>query len=247
MSVFSITASQLACSPTTFPAHAFKLKKTYISSSTFLGTKLPKIPLKLTSATYKYQQAATVCLFGGKGKAGNENEASPWKALENAVGNFKKDQSIEDLLKQQIQKQEYYDDGGSGGKPPGGGGGDGGGGGSGVPEDESLSGMWDEFVQVILGTLGFVFLYFYIIEGEEITVIVKDFLKFVFKRQKSIRLRRLMDQWKRFFQKMKEKPEYDPYWLEREIFNTNTVYDSPLKYKLVLHALESLESRSDDE
>lgn len=85
------------------------------------------------------------------------HQASPWKALEKAMGNLKKEQSVEDVLKQQIQKQEYYDDRGNGGKPPVGG--DGGGGdGFGESEDESLSGMLDEFMQVILATIGFVFL-----------------------------------------------------------------------------------------
>lgn len=83
-------------------------------------------------------------------------QGSPWKALENAMGNFKKDQSIEDVLKQQIQKQEYYGDGDPPGKPPGGGGG--GGGGFGEAEDEGFSEMLDEFTQVILATLGFIFL-----------------------------------------------------------------------------------------
>lgn len=69
------------------------------------------------------------------------------------MGNLKKEQSVEDVLKQQIQKQEYYDDGGNGGKTPGGGGE-----GFGESEDESLSGMLDELVQVILATIGFVFL-----------------------------------------------------------------------------------------
>lgn len=84
-------------------------------------------------------------------------QGTPWKALENAMGNFKKDQSIEDVLKQQIQKQEYFDDGGTPGKPPGRGGG-GGGGGFGEADDEGFSEMWDEFTQVMLATLGFVFL-----------------------------------------------------------------------------------------
>ncbi|KAI3456026.1 hypothetical protein Pfo_012689 [Paulownia fortunei] len=241
MSCIHISACQLACSPSALPAQAFQLNKASTCPSTYLGTKFPKISLKLTSATSRYQQAATVCLFGGEGKSENGNEASPWKALEKAMGNFKKDRSIEDVLKQQIQKQEYYDDGGSGGKRPGGGGGDGDG--YGEAEDEGLSGMWDEFVQVILATLGFVFLYVYIIEGEEITVLAKDFMKFLFRRQKSIRLSRLMNQWKRFFERMKEKEEFDPYWLEREILNTPTWYDSPAKYKWIIKALES---RSDE-
>lgn len=70
--------------------------------------------------------------------------------------NLKKDQSIEDVLKQQIQKREYYDD--AGGKPPRGGGGGGSGDGFGEADEEGLSGIWDEFVQVILATFGIIFL-----------------------------------------------------------------------------------------
>ncbi|KAK6124091.1 hypothetical protein DH2020_042176 [Rehmannia glutinosa] len=246
MSCIHITACQLACSPSAFPAKAFQLNTASICPSTYLGTVFPKSSLKLASATSRYQQAAIVCLFGGKGKSETENEASPWKSLEKAVGNFKKEQSIEDVLKQQIQKQEYYDDGGSGGKRPGGGGGgDGDGFGEAEDEGEGLSGIWDEIVQVVMATVGFIFLYIYIIEGEEITVIARDFLRFLFKRQKSIRLRRLMNQWSRFFQRMKEKEEFDPYWLEREIINTPTCFDHPAKYKWLIRALD--ESGSNDE
>ena len=66
-----------------------------------------------------------------------------------------KGQSIEDLLRQQIQKGEYCDNGGSGAKPPRGGGGGGGPGGS---EDGHFAGMSDETLQVILATIGFMFL-----------------------------------------------------------------------------------------
>ena len=70
--------------------------------------------------------------------------------------NFGKEQSAEDVLRQQMQKQEYIDDGGSGGSGPGGG--SGGSGGNGESEDESLSGILDELLQVILAAIGFVFL-----------------------------------------------------------------------------------------
>lgn len=73
------------------------------------------------------------------------------------MGNFKEDQSIEEVLRQQIEKKEYFDDGSSGGKPPRGNGGSGGDG-SGGSEDEGVDGVVDETIQVILATLGFIVL-----------------------------------------------------------------------------------------
>ncbi|KAJ8543720.1 hypothetical protein K7X08_025338 [Anisodus acutangulus] len=207
-------------------------------SSTYLGTKLLKISRKAKVGVSKQQLCRTVCLFGGKGKASNDNEASPWKALEKAMGNLKKEQSVEDLLKQQIEKQEYYDSGDGGGDRPGGGGG-GGSDGSGEPDEEGIPGILDEIGQVVLATMGFIFLYIYIIEGEEITVFTKDILKFIFLRQKSIRLGRTIAKWESYFRSLTEKKEEDPYWLESEILNTTTWYDGPAKYRHVLRRLQS--------
>lgn len=87
MSCIHITACQLSSSPSAFPARAFQLSKvstcpsTYLGtkfSKVYLGTKFPKVSLKLTSATSRYQRAATVCLFGGKGKSENGNEVTEW-------------------------------------------------------------------------------------------------------------------------------------------------------------------------
>lgn len=73
------------------------------------------------------------------------------------MGNLGKGQSIEDVLRQQIQKQEFYD--GDGGKsPPRRGGGGRGEGGSGESGDEGVSGIIDETVQVVLATIGFILL-----------------------------------------------------------------------------------------
>lgn len=71
------------------------------------------------------------------------------------MGNFK-GQSVEDMLRQQIEKQEFYD-GGSGKNPPRGGGG-GSGDGFGGSDDEGLAGIMDETLQVILATMGFILL-----------------------------------------------------------------------------------------
>ncbi|KAL0352866.1 UNVERIFIED_CONTAM: hypothetical protein Sangu_0867900 [Sesamum angustifolium] len=242
MSCIHTAAYQLARSPSAFPVQAFQLNRTSLSTSTYLGTKLPKISLKLTPTTTRHQRAGVVCLFGGKGKSENGNETSPWKALEKAVDNFKKDTSIEDVLRQQIEKQEYYDDGGNDGKRPGGGGGDGDG--DYESKDDDFSGMRDEFLQVFFATMAFIFVYIYIIDAEEVTVLAKDLTRYLFRRQQSIRLRRLMNRWKRFFERMKKREVFDdPYWLEREILNTPTWYDSPAKYRLIAKAY--LNSRSD--
>ena len=75
------------------------------------------------------------------------------KVMENFKG-----QSVEDMLRKQIENQEFYD-GGSGKNPPrGGGGGGGGGGGDEGSEDEGLRGIMDETLQVVLATIGFIFL-----------------------------------------------------------------------------------------
>lgn len=91
------------------------------------------------------------------------------------------------------------------------------------------------------------FQYIYIIDGADITVLARDYIKFLFGGQKSYRLKRAMYQWKKFFQTLTEKQEDDdPYWLEREIINTPTWYDSPVKYRRLKAYLESLESKSSD-
>lgn len=75
------------------------------------------------------------------------------------MGNLKKERSIEDVLRQQIEKKEFYED--KDGGTRGGGGSSGSGGGadrSSGSEDEGSAGIIDETLQVILATLGFIFL-----------------------------------------------------------------------------------------
>lgn len=197
----------------------------------------------------KCRQGITLCKLGGQDKSVGDNEGSPWKAIENAIGNFGKQQSVEDLLRQQIEKQEFFD-GGSGKNPPRGGGGNGGGGGgdgSEGSEDEGLSGIFDETVQVILATIGFIFLYVYIINGEELARLAKDYIKFLFGGSKSVRLRRAMYKWKRFFEMLTEKKEYDKQWLEKAIITTPTWYDSPDKYRRMLSPYVKSDNDYDDD
>ncbi|KAL6189213.1 hypothetical protein ACLB2K_040603 [Fragaria x ananassa] len=199
------------------------------------------------------QHSLPVCLLGGKGKNGSDNEGSPWKSLEKAMGTLKKESSIEDVLRQQIEKNEFYEDKDSGtrGGGSGGGGNSGGGGGgadpSGGSEDEGFAGIIDETLQVILATIGFIFLYVYIIDGEEWTRLAKDYLKYLFSGSESVRLRRAMYKWGRFYQKLTEKKVYDKYWLEKAIISTPTWWDSPAKYRYIHESIRShLESDSDE-
>ncbi|KAG5243322.1 glycine-rich family protein [Salix suchowensis] len=176
----------------------------------------------------KYRNGSAVCLLGGEDKSEKDNQGLAWNPLEKAMGSFK-GQSIEDVLRQQIEKTEFYD-GGSGENPPRGGGGDGG---SGESEDEGFVGIINETMQVILATIGFIFLYVYIISGEELSRLGNDYLKFLFGKGKSVRLKRAMNK----FQSWNEKKEEDPFWLEREIINSRTWFDSPEKYKEIFRSV----------
>ncbi|KAL2331007.1 hypothetical protein Fmac_018588 [Flemingia macrophylla] len=179
-----------------------------------------------------------ICLAGREGKMGNDDENSPWKSIEQAIGKFK-GQSIKEVLRRQIEKGEYYDSGGGGVKPPGGGGNSGSGGGSpdgsGESEEESPSGMWEENLQVILATLGFIFLYIYILTGEELLKLVRDYIKYLFSGSESVRLKNAMYELGILYGSiMAKKEEEEEYWLEKAILGTPTWFHDPADYREAL-------------
>lgn len=86
--------------------------------------------------------------------------------------------------------------------------------------------------------------YIYIINGEEMTRLVKDYIKYLLGGSKSVRLKRSMYQWGRLYQKLTEKKQYDEYWLEKAILNTPTWWDHPDKYaRTVMAYIESQNER----
>ncbi|XP_068635534.1 uncharacterized protein [Aristolochia californica] len=176
-----------------------------------------------------YQRCNPVCLFGGKGKQGNENEPNLWKSLEKAMGGLKQDLTVQDVLREQIQSAEFGDDGGYGDVPGGGGRG----GGDGPGEDEGLAGIFDELLQVVLAIIGFIFVYIYIIRGEELTRLAKDYIRYLFGAAKSVRLRRAMYVWGRFCKRMTRKKEVKQDWLEHAIRTTPTWWYNPRVYRRV--------------
>ncbi|XP_010526416.1 PREDICTED: uncharacterized protein LOC104803988 [Tarenaya hassleriana] len=202
----------------------------------------PLLNHRRRSPSGKQRQGTTVCLLGGKDKSDGSDEISPWKAIENAMGK----KSVEDLLREQMQKKEYYD-GGSSNNPPRGGGGNGSNGGRGSEgsgEDGGVKGIVDETVQVVLATLGFIFLYVYIISGEELFRLVRDYIKYLVGGTKSVRLTRAMDGWRRFLDQMSPQRVYNEYWLEKAIVSTPTWYDGPDKYRDIMSSY--VDSNSDD-
>ncbi|CAH9055213.1 unnamed protein product [Cuscuta epithymum] len=215
------------------------------SSTIYLTARLPKLSLNVVAGTSTSTQSGPVCLFGGRTKSGNVDEGIPKEVVGNFMGSLK-EQSIEDVLRQQIKKKEFYDDGGSG---KGGFGGRGGGGGkdgkdgSGGSEGENISDMFDEVMQAVLATLGFIFLYIYILEGEDINRYTKDIIKVMFGGKKSLRLQRLAEKWKRTLKKMSETKKMNPYWLEHAIMKTQTWYDSPAIYKKLYNDITGASSR----
>lgn len=206
-------------------------------------------PLLSHRRSGKWKQSSAVCLFGGgKDKSnGGGDEISPWKAIEKAMGK----KSVEDMLREQIQKKDFYDtESGGGNVPPRGGGGGGGNGGerpegSGGEEDGGVAGIAEETLQVVLATLGFIFLYTYIINWEELIKLARDYFRFLSGKPKTVRLTRALDGWNRFMATMSKPKEYDEYWLEKAIINTPTWYDSPEKYKQVLKAY--VDSKTDEQ
>lgn len=85
--------------------------------------------------------------------------------------------------------------------------------------------------------------YVYIITGEELARLAKDYIKYLFGGNQSNRLRRAMYKWGRFYKKLMEKKKYDKFWLEKSIINTPTWWDSPEKYR---HLFRTLSSNSDE-
>ncbi|CAI8605507.1 unnamed protein product [Vicia faba] len=166
---------------------------------------------------------------GGKGIMGNNDEDSPWKSLSNAMDKFK-GQSIEEVLRKQIQKGEVFDNGGSGLKPPGGGGD--GGGGDGSPD--GTGGFEDEDYdtrQVILASGALISLYIYLIRGKELQSLFLDFLKYLVGRGQSNRLQRAMVKLGKLYRSIKLKKVTDEYFLEKAILSTPTWWYDPNDFR----------------
>ncbi|MED6107006.1 hypothetical protein PIB30_009854 [Stylosanthes scabra] len=161
------------------------------------------------------QKPLHVCLAGGQGMMENNQDGS-WSSFDKTMEQFK-GKSLEDLFRQQIQK------GGNGGKPPHGGGGGGGGsnlGGSG----DGRFGMSDETLQVILATIGFLFVYICVIDGMELAKLARDGVNYMITGKQSIRLKRTIYKWTRRYKMLTRQQEADKRKSENKTTSSNTDY-----------------------
>ena len=162
----------------------------------------------------KSRKPLHVCLAGGKGMMDNSEDAQR-KSLEEAMKN----------LQEKIKKGEYG--GGSGSKPPGGRGGGGGSGGS----EEGDAGMSDETLQIVFATIGFIFVYIYVINGVELTKLTRDLIRYLLGGTQSVRLKRASYKWVRFYRKITGQKEVDENELEQapKRWNIADIYRNILK------------------
>lgn len=167
---------------------------------------------------------------GGKGMSENSDENSPWQSITNAMDRFK-GQSIEEVLRKQIQKGEYLDNGGSGVKPPGGGGGGGGGGGSPVGPGGSDDEQSYDTRQTIFACGALLFLYIYLINGKELLRTIFDFLRFIVGLGQTNRIKKIMVTLGKLYRSTKQRKITDEHFLEKAILNTPTWWYDPEDFR----------------
>ncbi|CAL9135278.1 unnamed protein product [Musa textilis] len=197
---------------------------TYLYASPSVEFCQHKVFPRLIHNARKSGRCAPVYASGRKGDSRSENEPFSWETLKKAVGgfSFRRELTVQDMLRERAQERQFDGNGGDG-ISGGGGGGDG----SGGPEDEGFAGQFDELVQVIMAVIVVVLLYVLMISGEEVTRLVRDYIKYLFGAKPSVRLTRAMKKWRKFYRSVARKGVVREDWLEREIVLTPTWWHKP--------------------
>lgn len=92
-----------------------------------------------------------------------------------------------------------------------------------------------------------VFQYIYILTGEELTKLARDYIKYLFGGSQSVRLKTAMVKWGQIYRSMTTKKEVDEFWLERAIMNTPTWWYDPEDLREALRNSYEYGSDSDDD
>ncbi|CAN0927102.1 hypothetical protein LINGRAHAP2_LOCUS35691 [Linum grandiflorum] len=154
-----------------------------------------------------------------------EKSTDGFKSFEKATDGFKQ-KSVEELFQKQIRTRKLLA-GGGGKNPPGGNGGRGTGGGG----DEGSFGVSNEALQVILATIGFIFMYVYLLHGLEMNRLAKDYVKFLLTGTKSARMKRLIWKWESFLQFLLDTKESYKSRLLRQMVNVASRFSGVAKYR----------------
>ncbi|XP_010912785.1 uncharacterized protein [Elaeis guineensis] len=196
-----------------------------------------KVYPRLVYSAPTSKRCEPVCAFGAKGSSKSQDDAFSMESLKKAMEGVKQEKSLQDMLKQQMQDWKFGGGGGKGNPPRGGGGGGSDGDGEGAPQDESSAETFDEIVQVVLATIGFMLVYIYMIRGEELALLARDYIKYLFGAKETMRLKRAMDKWHKFWENITRKEVVSEGWLARAIVTTPTWWHKP---KQLARLVESL-------
>ncbi|RWW18564.1 hypothetical protein BHE74_00033371 [Ensete ventricosum] len=137
---------------------------------------------------------ASVHAFGKNGDSKSENEPFSLESPKEATGNFRRELTVQDLLREWMKGRQFGGNGGDGNSF----GGDGDR--SGGPETVGSAGQSDELFQVIMATIGVIFLYTLITSGEELIRLARDYIKYLLGAKASARLIHTMEKWRKFFE-----------------------------------------------
>lgn len=85
--------------------------------------------------------------------------------------------------------------------------------------------------------------YTYIINGEELIKLARDYFRFLMGKPKTVRLTRALDGWNELVEMMSKQRVCDEYWLVKAIINTPIWYDSQV-LKAYLWSTQRLMSSS---
>ncbi|WOK93102.1 hypothetical protein Cni_G01795 [Canna indica] len=150
---------------------------------------------------------ALMCAFGKNGDSMNENK----ELLNKDTDAFRRQLTVQDLLREYMKGRQLSRSGCGGGRNFFGGGS---GGDLGEPKGDGFSGYFHELLQVIMATIGVIFLYILITSGEELTRLTRDYIKYLFGAKVSTRMIRTMEKWHRICRGITWKEIVQQDWLE---------------------------------
>lgn len=89
--------------------------------------------------------------------------------------------------------------------------------------------------------------YIFLLNGEDLTRLIRDYIKYLFGGKPSIRLKRKMEELHRFYKSLAWKEvKYREDWLEREIIRTPTVWHKPQQLAYLVETYLENYRRQDD-